>query len=64
MEQTTSWENILVGVMALGIVFWMWPGVKQAMAQSKQAEKDWPAFLIPMAIVALFILFLISMVSQ
>ncbi len=64
MESTTNWESILVGIMALGVVFWMWPGVKQAMAQSKEAEKDWPAFIIPMLMVALFILFLISMVSQ
>ncbi len=64
MESTTNWENILVGIMALGVVFWMWPGVKQSMAQSRQAPKDWPAFLIPIALVALFILFLISMVAQ
>jgi len=55
--ESTNWENIIVGILAIGIVFWMWPGVKQTMAQSQQAEKDWPGFLIPLAAVALLLFF-------
>ncbi|WP_198246837.1 hypothetical protein [methane-oxidizing endosymbiont of Gigantopelta aegis] len=62
--ESTNWENIIVGILAIGIVFWMWPGVKQTMAQSQQAEKDWPGFLIPLAAVALFIVFLIYMAAN
>ncbi len=62
MEMTSGWENLLLGVLVLGVLFWMWPGIKQTMEQSKQAEKDWPGFLIPMAFVVIFVLFLIAMV--
>ncbi len=62
MEMTSGWENLLLGVLVLGVLFWMWPGIKQTMEQSKQAEKDWTGFLIPMVFVVIFVLFLIAMV--
>jgi len=56
------WENIIMGLMALGLVAWMLPGVKASMQRSKEAESDWAGFLLPIAGVILFVVFLISMV--
>jgi len=56
------WENIIMGVMALGLVAWMLPGVKSSMQRSKEAQSDWAGFLFPIAGVILFVIFLISMV--
>ena len=56
------WENILLGVMVLGVIFWMKPGIKSSMFQSKQAESDWIGLLIPMSLVVMFIIFLVAMV--
>jgi len=56
------WENIIMGLMALGLVVWMLPGVKASMQRSKEAESDWAGFLLPITGVILFVVFLISMV--
>lgn len=55
------WEQILLGVGGLVLLFLFWPGVKQTMERSKQAEKDWPALIWPLAIVVLFVLLLIML---
>ena len=57
------WQQILLGVFALLALFIFWPGVKVAMQKTEQAEeKDWTGFLIPLAVVILFVIFLILMV--
>lgn len=56
------WENILLGVMVLGIIFWMKPGIKSSMQLSKESKPDWMGVLIPICFVVMFIVFLISMV--
>jgi len=58
----SMWENILLGIMALGVVFWMRPGIKQSMQQSKNAESDWMSLVVPMGFVLMFIIFLVAMV--
>lgn len=55
------WEQILVGVVALLVLLWFGPGIKGALEQSRRAEKDWKGVLIPLALVVLFVLFLISL---
>jgi len=55
------WEQILLGLAAVVILFLFWPGVKQALRQSQEAENpDWQGVLIPLGIVILFVVFLIS----
>ncbi len=54
------WEQILLGVFALLIIFWIFPGIKPMMEKSKEAPKDWMGLLIPIALVVLFIFFLVS----
>jgi hypothetical protein len=56
------WENVLLGAIALLMVFWAGPGIKQSIAHSKQAKSDWPAVMLLLAVVILFVVFLIAMV--
>ena len=54
---------IMLGAVALGVLFWVGPGVKGMLEQSRKAEnKDWAGFLWPIALVILFVFFLIKMV--
>lgn len=53
-------EQVLVGILAIGVLFLFWPGAKAAMQKSREAENpDWASALIPIGIVVLFIVFLI-----
>lgn len=59
MENHSTWETILIGLIALLVIFWFSPGIKAAFERGKQAEADWGAVLIPLGLVALFVFFLI-----
>ena len=55
-----NWEQILLGIGAVIILFMFWPGVKAAMKKSQEAENpDWSGALIPIGIVVLFVILLI-----
>ena len=56
------WEQILVGAFAIGIIVFMFPRMKAMMAESAAAPKDWPGFLVPIAVVIGFVLLLIALV--
>lgn len=60
--ELSIWENLLLGVMVIGIIFWMRPGIKQTMQISKKAESDWMGVLVPITFVVMFIVFLIAVV--
>jgi heme O synthase-like polyprenyltransferase len=63
MEQMSTFEMIMLGIIALGVLLWAGPGVKTMLQQSRQAENpDWAGALFPIAIVILFVIFLIMMV--
>ena len=54
------WEQVLLGIGAVVLVFLFWPGVKVAMQKSREAENpDWQGALFPIVIVVLFIVLLI-----
>jgi hypothetical protein len=55
------WEQLLLGAAAVLIFFVFRPGVKAAMKRSAEAEKDWPAVLVPLGIVVLFVILLIAL---
>ena len=59
METYSTWETILIGLIALLAIFWFSPGIKAAIERGKQVEADWAAVLIPLGLVALFVAFLI-----
>ena len=58
-----TWEKILLGVLALVVILWFFPGVKTMMQQSREAPKDWPAVIIPIFAVVAFVIFLIAVVA-
>ncbi|MGD8312337.1 MAG: hypothetical protein PVJ66_07045 [Gammaproteobacteria bacterium] len=63
MNEMSTWEMLLLGVMVVLVLFWIGPGIKATFEQSRQAEeRDWRAVLIPLAIVILFVFLLIKMV--
>ena len=53
------WEQLALGAVALLVIFWFRPGIKAALKQSKEAEKDWAGILLPIAAVILFVVFLV-----
>ena len=61
MEQPSTWEFILYGAAALLIIFWFRPGIKASLERSREAQADWPAFLVPVVLVVAFVVFLVAM---
>lgn len=58
----STWEQVLLGIAALVLVFFYWPGVKATLERSRQAkQRDWKAVLIPVGAVVLFVILLIVM---
>lgn len=62
MQTFSTWESLLLGALVLLVIFWMKPGIKAAMEQSRQAKSDWMGLLMPMTLVVMFVIFLIMMV--
>jgi hypothetical protein len=56
-----TWEQLLLGGMAILIFFFFRPGLTAALKQSSEAEKDWKGALLPIGAVVLFVLLLIMM---
>lgn len=56
------WENLLLGVMVVGVILWMRPGIKASMQQTREAKSDWMGALVPIGFVIMFVVFLIAMV--
>ncbi|HIL94010.1 MAG TPA: hypothetical protein EYG47_04170 [Cycloclasticus sp.] len=59
MASMALWEQLALSAVALLVIFWFRPGVKAALKQSEEAEKDWMGILLPVAAVILFIVFLV-----
>lgn len=54
------WEQVLIGIAAVILVFLFWPGARAAMQKSKEAENpDWKGALLPIGIVILFVILLV-----
>ncbi len=63
MPEMSTWEMLLLGAMVVLVLFWLGPGIRATLEKSRQAQsRDWSGFLLPIAIVVLFVLFLISSV--
>lgn len=60
MGDVATWEKVVVAILAIGLVIWLYPSLKQSMARSKEAEKDWKGILIPLGVVVLFVVFLLA----
>lgn len=62
METAAWWEILLGGLAAALVILWFRPGIKAAIERGRTAKKDWPAALIPLGLVVLFVLLLIQLV--
>lgn len=58
----STMESILLSALAILLLFWMQPGIKSAMARSRQSEADWRSVILPLGLTVMFVIFLISMV--
>lgn len=57
-----TWEKIILGGLAVLLVFFFRPGIKATLERSRQAEtKDWRGVLIPLGVVVLFVILLIAL---
>ncbi len=58
----STWEQALLGIAAVVILFLFWPGAKKMLEQSQQAENpDWKGALLPIGVVVLFVIVLIAL---
>jgi hypothetical protein len=64
METATWWELLLGGLVAVLLVLWFRPGIRAAIERGRTAKKDWPAVLIPLGLVVLFVLLLVQIVRK
>jgi hypothetical protein len=64
MESGGLLEAVLIGAVAILVIFWFRPGIKAALERSRNAPKDWKSALIPLGLVVLFVIFLITMVRH
>ena len=62
MDPLATWEKILLGILALLIILWFFPGVKTLMKQSADTPRDWPAVVLPLLAVVAFVVLLLSSV--
>lgn len=58
-----DWLQILLGgALAVAVVFLFRPGINEALRKSRETKADWPAVVIPVVLVLLFVVLLILMV--
>jgi hypothetical protein len=63
MQTMSTWEMVLMGGLALLVLFWAGPGVKAMLEKSRQAkERDWAGLLVPLLLVVAFVILLMKMV--
>ena len=62
MGPLATWEKLLLGVIGLLVLLWFSPGVKTMIAQSREAQKDWLAVLIPTSVVVTLVILLLNLV--
>ena len=59
MDPLATWEKLLIGLLVL---LWVSPGVKIMIGQSRNAQKNWPAVLIPAVVIVIFVILLLNLV--
>ena len=57
-----TWEQVVIGIFMVVLLFWFLPRIKPRLEQDRNAPKDWIGVLIPVGLVVLFVVFLISSV--
>ena len=62
MNPLPTWEKLLLGVLALLVILWVFPGIKDLMAQAQDAPRDWQSLIFPLLAVIAFVILLIFLV--
>lgn len=58
-----TWEAVLLGVLVLLLLLWFGPGVRHAVKNTRRGSaQEWLGVLVPVGLVALFVMLLIAMV--
>jgi uncharacterized membrane protein YidH (DUF202 family) len=52
------WENMVLGVIVLGVLFLFIPNIKSSMRRNRDVPSDWMAVILPIGLVVLFVVFL------
>ena len=56
-----TWGQILMGIFAVFVLLWFGPRVRESMRNTRKGSgQEWMGALIPIALVVLFVVFLIS----
>ncbi len=58
----SAMESLVLGALALLLLFWMLPCIEPAMERNKNLPTDWQSVLLPIGLVVMFVIFLIAMV--
>lgn len=62
METMALWEKLLLGVLVVLVLLWFRPGLKASFRERRQASQaEWLSVLIPIALVAAFVVLLIML---
>ncbi|HIG07768.1 MAG: hypothetical protein ABGX69_05965 [Methylococcales bacterium] len=59
METLSMWENMVLGVIVLGVLFLFTPNIKSSMRRNRDVPSDWMAAILPIGLVVLFVVFLL-----
>lgn len=63
MQSMAWWQQLLLALVLVLVLWWTLPGIKTALERSRNAEaKDWRGVLLPVGIVVVFVLLLIALV--
>ncbi len=53
------WENVVLGIIALGVLFLFIPNIKSSMRRNRDVPSDWMGAIIPIGVVVIFVVFLL-----
>lgn len=60
MDPMSLWEKLLLGILVVVVLLWFRPGLKAAFRDRRKASQaEWMSVLIPVALVAGFVVLLI-----
>lgn len=57
-------ELVLLGALLLVVMLWFGRGLGVIFQESREAPKDWPGLILPLAGVVLFVLLLFSIAAN
>ncbi len=63
MESMALWEKLLLGALVVLVLLWFRPGLKAVFKERRDASRqEWMSVLVPIALVAGFVVLLMMLV--